>query len=250
MEAEKTYSSYHVVHAEIKAVSSKTRWSVKRIIKTGPFLDLMIAAVVIVVSYNGFSASENSKISRQNGPASITASAMTFKADWRKLWADQAFLTRNLIFCIVDGLPGTDHTINRLLRHQEDIGNAIKPFYGEQTGNKLAELLKVHISLTKGMIQETASGHVAALEKLKRVWYANAEQVSTLLCRNNPGLLPATFKTAMNNYLLFTAEEATRRQQQAYDADILVYDRVTTEAFKIADLVTDGITGQFPEKFK
>lgn len=250
MEAEKTYSNYSVVQAEIQAVTSKTKWSVKRITKTGPVLDLMIAAVVIIVSYNGFSASQNSKISKQNGPAVITASAMNLKADWRKLWADQAFLTRNLIFCIVDGLPGTDHTINRLLQNQVAIGNAIKPFYGEETGNKLAELLKVHISLAKGIIQETTSGNTAALEKLKRIWHANAEQVSILLCRNNPGLLPATFKTAMNNYLLFTAEEAIRRQQQAYDADILVYDRATMEAFKIADLVTGSITGQFPEKFK
>jgi hypothetical protein len=250
MEAQKTYSNYSVVHAEIQAVTSKTKWSVKRVIKTGPVLDLMIAAVVIVVSYNGFSASENSKISKQNDPAVITASAMAFKADWQKLWADQAFLTRNLIFCIIDGLPGTDHTINRLLQHQVVIGNAIKPFYGEQTGNKLSELLEVHVSLATGIIKATASGNTLALDKLKKVWHANAEQVSSLLCSNNPGLLPARFEPVMKNYLLLTAEQAMMRKQQMYEADMLVYDKLTTEAIKIADLVTEAFNRQFPEKFK
>lgn len=250
MEAEKTYSNYSIVHAEIQAVTSKTKWSVRRIIKPGPVLDLMIAAVVIIVSYNGYTASEQLKTSTQNNSTAITASAMTLKTDWRKLWGDQAFLTRNLIFCIVDGLPGTDHTINRLLQNQEAIGNAIKPFYGEETGNKLAELLKVHISLTMGIIKATASGNTVTLEKLKRIWYANAGQVSALLCRNNPGLLPATFKPVMNNYMLFTAEEAMLRQQQAYDTDFLVYDKAINEAFKIADLLAEGITRQFQEKFK
>lgn len=250
MEAEKTLSSYRVVHTDIEPVTSKTKWSVKRIIKTGPVLDLMIAAVVIIVSYNGFTSNGQLKTSKQDNLAAISTPAMTVKTDWRKLWGDQAFLTRNLIFCIIDGLPGTDHTINRLLQNQTAIGNAIKPFYGEETGNKLADLLKVHISLTMGIIKETAGGNTATLEKLKGVWYANAQQVSALLCRNNPGLMPATFKTAMNNYLHFTAEEAMQRQHQAYDTDMLAYDKATTEILKVADLIAEGITGQFPGEFK
>jgi hypothetical protein len=48
-----------------------------------------------------------------------------------KLWEDHIVWTRNVILNIMDDLPGTDQAVNRLLSNQDDIGNAVKPFYGE-----------------------------------------------------------------------------------------------------------------------
>lgn len=58
---------------------------------------------------------------------------------------DHIVYTRNYIISFVAGLPGTNLVAERLLKNQEDIGNAIKPYYGGQAGNKLTELLKCHI---------------------------------------------------------------------------------------------------------
>ena len=48
-----------------------------------------------------------------------------------KLWEDHIVWTRNVILNIMDDLPGTEQAVNRLLSNQDDIGNAVKPFYGE-----------------------------------------------------------------------------------------------------------------------
>src|SRR5688572_23663567 len=64
-------------------------------------------------------------------------SACDLKSDMRKLWEDHIIWTRNVIFNIIDGLPGTTEAVNRLLQNQVDIGNAIKPYYGESAGNQL-----------------------------------------------------------------------------------------------------------------
>ena len=71
-----------------------------------------------------------------------TEAADQLRTDLRKLWEDHAMYTRNVILNIIDNLPGTDEAVIRLLQNQVDIGNAIKPIYGADAGNKLTELLK------------------------------------------------------------------------------------------------------------
>src|SRR5438132_12536168 len=43
----------------------------------------------------------------------------------RKLWSDHVFWTRNYIIDAAAGAPSTQVTTTRLLKNQEDIGNAI-----------------------------------------------------------------------------------------------------------------------------
>src|ERR1035437_5632774 len=65
----------------------------------------------------------------------------TLKTNMRKLWEDHVTWTRNVILCLVDELPGVDQAVKRLMQNQTDIGNAIKPYYGEEAGKKLTEML-------------------------------------------------------------------------------------------------------------
>jgi hypothetical protein len=51
----------------------------------------------------------------------------------RDLWVDHIVYTRNYIISFVAGLPDNNVVAARLLKNQEDLGNAIKPFYGAQS---------------------------------------------------------------------------------------------------------------------
>src|SRR5437868_10997322 len=77
----------------------------------------------------------------------------TLKTNMRKLWEDHVTWTRNVIFCLVDDLPGGDQTTKRLLDNQTDIGNAVKPYYGEEAGKKLSQLLHDHIAISADVIK-------------------------------------------------------------------------------------------------
>ena len=77
----------------------------------------------------------------------------------RKLWEDHITWTRLFVVSDPAGLPDLGPTTQRLLANQTDIGNAIKPFYGEAAGEKLEGLLKAHIT--------TAAELVAALNRFK-----------------------------------------------------------------------------------
>src|SRR5215211_2147607 len=61
--------------------------------------------------------------------------AQAFHDGMRKLWEDHITWTRLVIIGVFQDLPDLNESTQRLLQNQVDIGNAIKPFYGEAAGN-------------------------------------------------------------------------------------------------------------------
>ena len=63
------------------------------------------------------------------------AARARFHDAMRQLWEDHITWTRLVIVSaatLPDALPDLDPTVQRLLRNQDDIGDAIKPFYGDR----------------------------------------------------------------------------------------------------------------------
>lgn len=91
--------------------------------------------------------SANAAGSRDTMKARTPATAAALREDMRRLWGDHITYTRNFIVSNAAGLGDTAHVTQRLLRNQDEIGDAIKPFYGDAAGGKLAGLLRGHITL-------------------------------------------------------------------------------------------------------
>lgn len=176
--------------------------------------------------------------------------AVTLKTNMRKLWEDHITWTRNVILCLTDGLPGKDQSVKRLLQNQSDIGNAIKPFYGDEAGNKLTDLLKSHIVIAADVVTAATSGNTSALNEANKKWYSNADDISEFLSSANPNWPLADLKMMMNDHLKLTTDEAVQRIKKDYDADVIAYDKVHDEILEMSDMLADGIVKQFPDKFK
>jgi hypothetical protein len=65
----------------------------------------------------------------------------------RELWGDHIVYTRSFIVSASAGNADTAEVLQRLLRNQDEIGEAIKPYYGDAAGTQLASLLRNHIQL-------------------------------------------------------------------------------------------------------
>src|SRR5262252_5070715 len=70
----------------------------------------------------------------------------------RKLWEDHITWTRAFIISAAANSPDKAAATDRLLQNQVDIGNAIKPYYGEAAGNQLTALLKEHITTAADVV--------------------------------------------------------------------------------------------------
>ena len=166
-----------------------------------------------------------------------------------KLWEDHIVWTRNVILNIMDDLPGTDQAVNRLLKNQDDIGNAVKPFYGEAGGKELTRLLREHITIAADLLKAAKAGNNSAFDATNKKWFVNADEISDFLSKANPHWKLADMKKMMHDHLTLTTEEAVARLKKDYAADVKAYDKVHDEILMMADMLTDGIIKQFPGKF-
>ena len=166
-----------------------------------------------------------------------------------KLWEDHIVWTRNVILNIMDDLPGTEQAVNRLLQNQDDIGNAVKPFYGEAGGKELTRLLREHITIAADLLKAAKAGNNSAFDAANKKWFVNADEISGFLSKANPNWKLNDMKKMMNDHLTLTTKEAVARLKKDYVADVKAYDKVHEEILMMADMLTDGIIKQFPGKF-
>ena len=104
----------------------------------------------------------------------------------RRLWTDHVVWTRQYIVAALEGAADAEAAAGRLLRNQEDIGNAVVPFYGEEAGAKLTELLKDHILIAVDAIDAAIADDEAQFRRHDRRWSANAEEIAAFLAGANP----------------------------------------------------------------
>ncbi|MBI2854786.1 MAG: hypothetical protein HYX87_07710 [Chloroflexi bacterium] len=168
----------------------------------------------------------------------------------RKLWEDHIIWTRVVIISFVGGLPDLNFAIDRLLKNQVDIGNAIKPFYGNAAGERLTALLKDHINGAVAVLRGAKSGNAARLDAALEDWYDNGNKIATFLSNANPkNWPPAAMKIMLREHLNLTFLEATARLKGAFDTDVATFDKVHVQALRMADILSQGIIAQFPGKF-
>ena len=186
-----------------------------------------------------------------HGRADLKPNAVAFRMDMRKLWEDHITWTRLAIISLEGGTPDTDATVGRLLQNQVDIGNAVKPFYGEAAGNALTGLLRDHILIAADVIAAAKAGNQTQLADAQARWVANADQIAAALHNLNPRLWPLSeLKAEMHMHLDLTTEEAVAHLQQDWTGDVAAYDRVHLHILHMADLLSEGIIAQFPQRFR
>ena len=168
----------------------------------------------------------------------------------RRLWIDHVLWTRSDIVSALASLEDSSAVSERLLKNQDDIGNSIKPYYGEEAGNKLATLLREHIKLAEQVIGAAKSGNKSDLEKYNTLWYENADQIADFLSSANPNYSKRTLKNMLHKHLEFITTQVVSRLNKDWNADIKAFDQGEDHMIKFADILVDGIIKQFPEKFK
>jgi hypothetical protein len=211
----------------------------------GVLAAISIAAALALGSI-AFVASSNAP----NSPKSPKMSAAAFQDGMRVLWEDHVTWTRLTIVSVIEDLPDAGATVQRLLRNQADIGNAIKPFYGDAAGDQLTALLTDHILIAAEILNAAKAGDGPAVEAATARWYVNADDIASFLASANPDHwdLPM-MKGMMRGHLDLTLAEAVAQLSGDYERSVALYDEVHGQILHMADMLSEGIIAQFPSEF-
>jgi hypothetical protein len=213
---------------------------------------LLAALITVTTSHEHADASEGGG-GHGHDKATIlrTNSQLAFHDQMRKLWEDHVTWTRLAIVTFADGSNGFDATAARLLQNQADIGDAIKPFYGDAAGTKLTSLLDDHITIAVEILQAAKAGNTAAFTDADTRWYANANDIADFLAAANPRFWPrAVMRTDMKEHLDQTLAEASDELNGEFAAGVTEYDAVHLHILNMADMLSAGIMGAFPARFE
>ena len=202
-------------------------------------VSLLMLTIVLTAIVPVTTAQAKEKLNRQ-----------AFHDDMRKLWEDHITWTRLVIVSIANDLPDTQPTVNRLLQNQTDLGNAIKPFYGDAAGEQLSDLLRDHILIAAEILQAAKAGDTTALDDAIERWYANADDIAEFLNAANPEDWPLEeMKMMMREHLDLTLQEAVSYLEGDHAASVGFYDQIHNQALRMADMLSEGIIRQFPQRF-
>ena len=166
------------------------------------------------------------------------------------LWVEHVVWTRQYIVAAAADGADTSFAAERLLQNQEQIGDAIKPFYGDEAGNQLTALLKDHILVAVDLLETAKAGDAEKVAEIEEKWYDNGDDIATFLSEANPNWTKEDMVSMINEHLALTKTEAVARLTGDYATDVETFDAVYVHAVTMADQFTIGIVKQFEDRFE
>ncbi|MEK4424630.1 hypothetical protein MHI10_05795 [Solibacillus sp. FSL K6-1523] len=180
----------------------------------------------------------------------ISQAEADFMAMNRLLWLEHVNWTRMTIISIVFQLPDFPFVEQRLLQNATDLGNCLRPFYGDQIADHYAKLIQEHLVLAAELVTAAAKGDTATAEAKEKAWYKNADEIAFFLSSINPYLSKEALQKMLYKHLELTKTEAVTMIQKNYKADVAIFDAIEAEALAMSDMIASAIVQQFFYVFK
>ena len=180
---------------------------------------------------------------------SISKSEAEFRSVMRLLWQQHISWARMVMVSLAYDLPDTDVVIARLLQNPVDMGDMLRPLYGDYIADQYTGLIKEHLTLAAELIKALLAGDVQGASAIEKSWYANGDQVAEFLSSINPYLSKQKFQEMFYSHLELTQKEAMAVINKDFEQDIATFDMIAMEAIAMADMISDAITQKYKGLF-
>lgn len=237
---------------------------------------LIIAALIIITGYfsvintnaqmdidTGTSTMDNrcpmercpmdDNISTSTCPYMMDANTSTeqakLKENMRKLWTDHVIWTGKAVTGIINDMPGQDEITARLLKNPSDMANTMRTYYGDEVAGRFENLMKEHLTIAADLVKAAKAGNEEAVANTDAKWRTNADQIADLLSQANPNWPREEARSMLYEHLDLLKKDVGYHLNKNISEGIANFDRMYEQALRIADIMSDGIIKQYPDKF-
>lgn len=167
----------------------------------------------------------------------------------RKLWADHVFYTRNYVLDAATDHPATQVVAKRLLKNQEEIGDALGQFYGGAVAKAVADLLKEHILIAVDIVTAARLNDTEHFKELDSKWHKNADDIAKALSDLNPAWSYKTMQRMLYDHLSILTHQVSAHLKKDWQGDINAFDKGFNQILDMAVELAQGLIMQFPARF-
>jgi uncharacterized protein (TIGR01732 family) len=211
---------------------------------------LVVVLFILLIIVGSSNKDGGETMNPQFNSSCISEQEVRLKSAMRLVWEQHVYWTRLTIISIAFNLPDVDFVTARLLRNATDMGNLIRPFYGNNIAAKFSNLIREHLVIAAELVKAAKAGDQKAAKATERRWYANGAQISEFLSTINPNISKNEFRKMFFEHLALTKSEAIFILQKEFKSSIAVFNKIEAEALQMADTITVAIVKQFPKKFQ
>ncbi len=104
----------------------------------------------------------------------------------RELWAEHVIWMRMFIMSVADNTSDKAVVTKRLLKNYDDMADAMKPYYGNDTGDKFGDLIEEHLLIAATLVEAAKEGNNTAASAAETKWYENADEIAAFESSINP----------------------------------------------------------------
>lgn len=167
------------------------------------------------------------------------AHSLDTRVGLRRLWSDHVVYTRLYVMArLADDEPMSNQYAQRLMKNQDDIGAALGLYLGKTAGDRVAKLLRDHISGAVAIINDVKGKKDPAANIAK--WRANGDDIATALAGLNPKWPLDYNRKMLQMHLDRTLDEVTLLSKHS-DKDIANFDAITDDMLGFADYLAKGL---------
>ncbi|GAA0342305.1 hypothetical protein GCM10008967_35870 [Bacillus carboniphilus] len=211
---------------------------------------LIAVALIFSITFLNTAFVSVSEAKQDTRQICLNEKVISLKYGMQKLWIEHAWWTRSLIVSDLADAEDQEEVLERLLQNQVEIGNIIKPYYGEKAGNKLTDLLKEHIVIAGELVDAAKVKDQKKVDLLNKELFRNADDIVAFLTSANPNWDKKLLTEMFYKHLELTIDEVVLRLKKDWKGDIRTADMNEEHLIEMGDMLTDGIVKQFPEQFK
>jgi hypothetical protein len=155
------------------------------------------------------------------------------KTNFRRLWVDHGVYTRLYIVSYLNSLPDADLIAARLMKNQENIGNAVSQIYGQRKGDPLIPILKAHIAGAAQILKDLKTGSSADADI--QAWYQNGDDLAKCLTNLFKRTSYQKNQSMIKKHLDLTIQEVQEYLNDQYEQSLRTFDLVMDELMMMSD---------------